>query len=285
MIGIYDDDGNRLPMAYNGLTINNDAYPVDTVVVNPRWDATTEPMPQQDGMEAYAPRRLSTLIRVDGMVKASSVAQLHDRIESLTVAFDPVRATTENPATYDAGFLPFTFSVPTENTAVHAGGLIPMQYNARSIALPVDRVSKYEGDSVPFSIILQAADPRRYYQSSRAHTMTALSDVVDNSVATYESWPVVRVTMSGVGATYWHIDNPGDLKNGLALDLSSLGNGQQIDIDMRRHTIKQVDNGANRMDLYLGGEFLSLVPGTQTIEIHNTTGIASVVLTWTWAFV
>ena len=90
MIGIYGDDlETRLAMAYRGLTINDDSYPVASIAVDHRYDSVIEANAQIDGMEAYGSRRMVTMLTVEGIVKADSVSQLHDRIEALNAAFDP----------------------------------------------------------------------------------------------------------------------------------------------------------------------------------------------------
>jgi hypothetical protein len=283
MIGLYSDDGSRLPMAYRGLTINDDTYPVDSVTVDPRWDSVTEPLAERDGMEAYDPRRIAAMVRVDGFIRASSIAQLHDRIEALNAAFDPVLARDADSADRNRGYLPFTFSVPTEDVTNYPDGLIPMQYHGRSIALPVPRVSKFEGHSVPFTILLQAVDPRRYLQTLSSLTLTSAVQELDNSLASYKSWPVVRLTMSGAGIVDWVVNNSSDDRDFLVLDLTGRAAGQVVEIDMQARTIK-IDDTVD-MSIYVSGEYFDLAPDVLEVGISSVAGIASCVIEWRRAFV
>lgn len=291
MIGIYKDrtaggEDTRLAMTYRSLTINNDTYPVSIVVASHRFDSVTEPRAERDGMEAYVPRRMVTTYRIEGIVKADNIAQLHDRIDALNAAFDPILATDADPTDIDTGFLPFTFSVPTEDTDNYATGLIPMQIYGRSLELPVNRVSKFEGDGARFSILLQCADPRRYLQTNEELTIVGLSDTMDNSLSTYASWPIVTLTMSGAGSAAWYMDRNDDGWDHLpiTIDLSGRSAGEVVVIDMDRKEI--LVDGVVDMSLYVSGHyFMAPASDTTLLSVPNQTGITSCVVTWARAFV
>lgn len=291
MIGIYDDGGDRLAMAYRSLTINDESYPVSSVVVDHRYDSVTEPKPQADGMEAYAVRRLVAMIRADGVVKADSVADLHDKVEALNAAFDPVLAFDEDTATRDIGFLPFTFSVPTADDTGYPTGLKPLQYYVRSTAIPVPRISKFEGDGAHFTLLLQAVDPRRYLQTLTSvdlfHTPGGTPDsasvAVDNSLASYSSWPTITMVMSGFGHTAFYVDHDESGVDPLVLDLSSLVATDVVTIDMQAREV--LVDGASRMDLVVSGDFFPIRPGTQNVESGWMAGVTSCVMSYRRAFV
>lgn len=281
MIGIYADDESRLPMSYGGLTINDDAYPVGSAVVAHRYDSVTEPHAQQDGMEGYGPRRLVTTIRIDGTVEGESIAELHDRIEAINAAFDPVLSAIADIDRF--GYREFTFSVPTEDIINYADGLIPMQYYARSLALPVPRVSKFEGLVARFTLELQAVDPRRYLQTESTHELTNGTSELDNSLATYPSFPTVAITMTGAGENDFRIEFDEE-NNNLQFDLTSLAADDELVVDYERKRITV--NGVDRMDLLSSGTWGRVLPGTQNFTISGATGQALPrVLTWRRAFV
>ena len=291
MIGIYKDGvtkrgDTRLTMAYRGLTINSDSYPVSIVAVSHSFDAVLEPKVGRDGMEGYEAHKMSTLVRIEGMVKADNLAALHDRIEILNAAFDPVISTENDTADVDIGYMPFTFSVPTADTANYASGLIPMQYYGRSLQLPVSRISKFEGNEVQFGIILQCIDPRRYLQTGEDEIRTGVGDiVVANSLASYSSWPIVTIvctTSTGI-LSLRRVSSNDDRT--LFLDLS-VQDGKTIIVDMNRREIL-VDGIVNMIPNTPGGDYWWIAPGTNTITVANFTGLftGTVEVDWTRAFV
>lgn len=282
MIGIYDDAGDRLALGYSGLTFNDDAYPLAIVAVSHSYDAVTEPKATRNGMESYDPRQMLTMIRLEGVIKADSVAQLHDRIEAMNAAFDPVLS-AEADTNSRNGYLPLTFSVPTADTTNYPSGLKPLQVYARSIALPVPRVSKFEGFSTRYTIQLQCVDPRRYLQTESTHSQTTLTKALDNTLATHRSWPIVTLTMSGAGPSNWYIDNVSINLAALRLNLSTMVNGDVVEVDMERRQIKK--NGVIDHSPWISGEWFWLRALTQTIEVSSLSGISSCVVAWRRSFV
>lgn len=269
-------------MAYRSLTINDDDYPVDAVAITHTFDSVTEPKAQRDGMEAYESHKINALIRIDGFIRGTSVADMHDKIEALNAAFDPVVATEADDSDFDIGFWPFTFSVPTANTDDYATGLIPMQYYARAMQLPVDRVSKFEGHSTPYTILLMAIDPRRYLQTTESEVRTnAGAMTLDNSLAKFSSWPTVTIALTGAGQSKLTLQRVADADTrSLVLNLSSYGNGDEIVIDMERRQIT-VD-GASAMGSWDSGDFWWLAPESQTLNVTNTTGTLAGTVTVEW---
>lgn len=280
MIGIYGNDKTaRLPMAYRGLTINDDTYPVGIVAINHQYDAVTEPLAQKNGMEAYDPRHLVTMVRIEGTIEGTSVADLHDKVEALNAAFDPVLAFEADTSTFDPGYMPFTFSVPTEDTANYPDGLKPLEYFGRSMQLPVPRFSKFEGDVARFTIVLQCVDPRRYLQTD-TDVAVGTSTVINNSLGQYKSMPVITIVMSGAGASNFTISNGTDT---LTLDLTGLSAGTTVIIDTGSRSI--LVGGADRMDLWVSGKYPAVKASSHTWTTANRTGVSSVTVTYRRAFV
>lgn len=287
MIPIYKDNNGqdvRLAHTYNGLTLNNPADPTtDTYEINritPRTDIQSiiEPHQGREGSEAWGARKTGRLFRVDGVIRAPTLAKLHDKIKALAEAFDPDKATLENP---DAqGFLPYDFSVPTTDTATYASGLVPSRYLVRAIHLPEPTIDYGHGYSAAYTIDLFARDPRRYLQT--AETFGAASGDADNTAADYRSFPSVTITMSGAGNVAATLTNS-TVGNALVLDLSDLVDNDVVVVDMEQKFITL--NGTGTMSLYVSGDYWWMSPGEENaLALTNSEGIESWLVSWRPAF-
>lgn len=284
MIGVFSDDTTRLAIAYNGLTLNSptdpsdDTYEVNAAVVAPQLDTIEDPNADDDGLEAYKVRKVRAIITIDGTMRAPTIARLFDKSKAFVAAFDPAKASHENPAT--AGFLPLTFSTPTLDTTNYATGLVPSRYFARARRLFVPAVSEYTGYSAFFRCELEAADPRRYLQ-----TIDSKSGAGDagNTLADYRSFPVLTLTASGAGSATYTISRAvsGFTTKQLVLNLSTLVNADVVLVDMAAHSITK--NGVYAPSLYVSGNWFEIEPGTNTLTITNGTNITTVTA-WNRAF-
>lgn len=274
----------RIPFAYRSLTINDDTYEVDQIAVTPAYDAVTEPRAQTDGMEAYEVRKIQAVILGHGIVRADNLADLCDNIDALNEAFDPALARVGG--TTNDGFRDFTFDYPTADTANYSDGLIPMLYYARSLQPPVSMMSKYTGLSVPFTLNLLVADPRRYLQTTDTASRTGTGDlVVDNSLASYYSWPTITISLTGDGGSL-SIKRPADSvtrqTKTLVLDLSDLGDGDEVVIDCFKREITVNDTVDN--SVYSSGDYFDVGPSSNTLVITGTLA-GTIEVEWRRAFV
>lgn len=281
MIALFDADGNRLKVTYNGLTLNSpdddpdSTYELNTVGSNTQMTMISDDNPTGDGSEMYEARKISRLIRLDGVVRAQSLPELYDREKALAAAFDPAKISHENPG---ADFLALDFSVPTESDA-YPTGIVLSRYYARPRG-PVELLdSTYTGYSKLFSIAFLLKDPRRYLQSQSS---LVGSGTADNAKADYRSAPTVSIAATGAGSATFSIARAHTLgTKTLTLNLSSLVNTDAVTVDMETLSIKK--NGVAAQSLYVSGDYWDMEPGSNTITVTNGTNV-TVTTTWRSAF-
>lgn len=284
----------RLPQTYNGLTINDDSvdyaqglgsvalYELDVVSIDDQWDAVTEPKVNTHGMEGYKPKKVVTLIREDGVIRAPKgrVDILMDAVRKLNTTFDAVNAwTNDGSSMFNIGYLPLTFSIPTADVAHYPTGLIAAEYYVRALKRPVARTSQFEGDTCRFSLYLQAIDPRCYFATPQTATRSNAGTVtVNNSLAGFPSWPTVLLTATGNGAGKVSISIDGG--TAFVINLTGLVTNDIVWIDMERRIIKV--NWITHMELYFSGPWLEQPAKSTTWTFANVTGTlaASVVVGW-----
>lgn len=280
MIGLFTDAGARLPVTYNGLTLNNpsdpkdDRYELNIVVPTTAINVTVEPHPSSDGSEAYTPYRASRNIRLLGVIRAPSVAKLYDKMKSLAAAFDPAVVAYNNPTD---SFLALDFSTPTTDTTNFPSGLAACRYYARARTVPEPMVSVFGGWSAFFSIDLFVRDPRRYVQTASTVTGTGTAA---NTVADTVSWPTVTITATGAGSATYSVANT-TLGKTLTLNLSGLVNGNTVTVDMARAKVSK--NGVETPSLFVSGNYWPIQPGNNTITVTNGTNVTTVT-SWRPAF-
>ena len=286
MLALYDAANARLAVVYNGLTMNNPAdNESDTIEIN-GWTSRTlvdfvaDGRQDKDGLEAQAPRKQGRVYVMNGILRAPTVPELWDRIKQLASTFDPVLVQRANPTV--KGFIALDFSVPTEDTATYASGLVPSRYYARPRgALDIGYEPARHGNAVPFSLEMLLADERRYLQTASSHTQDSVSKTLANPKADYPSWPTVTITATGAGSAAWTIDKAGDGIAALTLNLSGLVNTDVVVVDMEKKSITK--NGISTPSLKTAGGWFDLDVGNQTIDVLNLTNL-SVSLAWRPAF-
>lgn len=281
MIGLYDDNGVRLSITYNSLVLNNPAddpletYEVNTVTIADAIDTVMDSDPSDDGSETGPVRKAMYVVRIDGVIRASTQKKLFDKKKALAAAFDPALVARNNPTTF--GLIALDFSTPTEDGAFPAG-FIPCRYYARARKMPIPPISVYTGTSAYFTVELLVADPRRYYQTQESKIG---SGVATNS-GDYQTWPTVTITMAGAGSATYSVDVAPDGYQPLVLNLSGRANLDVVTIDMKNRKISV--NGVETPSLYVSGEYFPLSPGGNTIALLNIAN-ATTVTTWyrAWA--
>lgn len=273
MIGIYNDAGARLAQTFNGLTLNNpaddadDTYEVNRITYSVVIDAVIDPHQNKDGLEAGPARKVSLLIRVDGMVRAPSIAKLFDKVKALVEAFDPAKISHENADS----FLAYDFTTPS------VAGNVAARYYVRPRDLPTPPVDMSTGNATPFTLELLAADPRRYAQTE--DTLAGAGTATNGG--DYPTWPTLTITMAGAGAANYTADLTTDTPLPLVLDLTGLIATSVVVVDMesKRITVDGVEDASR----YVSGDYFQLEPGANTVAYSNTTN-ASSVLSWRDAY-
>lgn len=277
MIGLYDDTGARLPIVYNGLTLNSptdtadSCYEVNNVVTSTQFTQVVEQRnDDRDGSEAYRPRKPIRIVRLEGVIRDTTPGKFFDRLNTLGSTFDPVLIRRANPTV--EGFIDLTFTTPKNGIDLAA------KYVARPRAMPEPVITVFQGTmQATFVIELLLKDPRRYAQAqgSRSGSGTATNG------GNYPTWPIVTITMSGAGNAAYSIDKSGDTENPLVLDLSGRINGDVIVVNMETRQI--ILNGTVTPSLYVSGGYFDLGPGANTITVSNGTN-ATTVTTWNDAY-
>lgn len=283
MIPLFKSDGTRAPHTYNGLTVNNpsddhdDTFELNSCMPTEQLDWYSEPSSNDDGLEAYDVRKVAKIWRIEGTLRAPNLAKFYDKCELLAKTFDAAKVSHENPAT--EGFLPYDFSVPTTDTTTYPSGYIPCRYYVRSRASVSPLNTEYQGYSAFFTLQLLCRDPRRYLQTASSRIGAGSAD---NSKADYRSWPTLSIAMGGDGSAEYTISRaaPGAATQELILDLTGRSGGETVVVDMETGYITVDDE---LVDLFVGGTFWEMEPGTNTIAISNTANTVST-LTWRSAF-
>lgn len=290
MISIFDASGSRLAIAYNGLTLNNPAdaynntYEVNGVVETETLASFKEPAANGDGLEAYKVRKVVKLIRIDGTIRAPDLPTLFDKAVALVAAFDGAKVSHENPST--EGYLPLTFSIPTNDTTDYPSGLVASKYYVRALKCVVPTITEYIGNSAFFSLELEAVDPRRYLQAQSSTGALPGSSLVGNPLANYRSLPVMTVTMTGAHTTGFTLGAShanGAPAQSLSLSLSGGAAGTVYTIDMQKQTIVDQNGVDQTASVYLSGTWLEIEPGNNTITVSDLTN-CSLSMTWYPAF-
>ena len=277
MIGIFDDAGARLAVTLPGITLNNpaddplDTFEINGVVTTSQIDTAIDSNPSKTGAIISPARRIIYLVRVDGTIRAPSLAKLFDKGVLLASALDPDFLSRQNPSTN--GFVDMDFSVPTTDTTEYPTGLVPSRYRVRPRNTVVPADSMYTGTSAFFAAEFLLRDPRRVYQTLESRVGAG---TVDNEGNTYAG-VVVSIAMSGAGQAGYVVDLNGDGVTGPTLDLSATLNGDVIVIDMDAGTVTK--NGVDAITLMTSGTFFDIPPGSSTIGITNGTN-ATTTIQW-----
>jgi hypothetical protein len=285
MIALFNDAGDRLAINFrtkrDGTTLNlnqetdpaTGTYEVNNITMSMATDSITEAKQNRDGIEQYAVTRNAMTVSLSGVARASSYKRLFDMLHDLAFAMDAASMTASDAA----AVADLTFSTPTADSTNYAAGYVPSKYIVRPRQMPTPTVSQFNGTSFPFTCEFTVLDPRRYWTGTV--TPKTATGTIDNSLATYRSWPTLTLTMSGAGSATYTISVGGVP---LVLNLSGRSNGQTVVVDFEKKKITV--NGTENASLYVSGTFFEIGTGAaQALSITNTTNTASS-LSWKRAF-
>lgn len=277
MIGIYDGDGDRLSVTYNGLTTNSaadakdDTFELNAVTTIQPSEGVQESRPDRDGVEVYQARKQMMVVRLDYTIRAQSLAALYDKKRALAHAFDPAEVWRENQSVN--GFIALDFSVPTGDTVNYPTGLVPSRYYARPRQTPIPADSMVTGDGCFATVEMLIADPRRYLQT--ADTLAGAGTA--NNRGDVPTYPTLTVTMAGAGSAAYTVScDPalsGIATSSLVLNLSGCVAADVITVDMAARTI--LKNGVDAPTLYVSGDYFPLEAGSNTVAYANATNATS----------
>lgn len=284
MFALFDNDDAPLTVTYNGLTMNDlsdpkDSIRLDSIATQTEIRSVSDERQGTDGAEVYDARKVLRRLFIPGTLTAPNLAALYDKMRLLARTFDPALVSRENPDEH--GFIALDGSLPTEDTATYPTGLIPTRLYARA-QMPVQpNVVPADGYAASFVLPLICRDPRGYLQAEASADINAASVTVSNPKADYPSWPTVTITATGAGSAAFALDKSGDDLAALTINLSALSTGEEVTIDMERHTIRR--NGIAAPELYVSGGWFDLDSGDNTITANDLTNL-SVAMTWRPAF-
>ena len=262
MIPIYSAAGARLALVYNSLTLNNpsddvdDTYEVNSVITGDALQILHEALPNTDGSELSSEvRKQLKIIRIDGTMRAPSLASYFDKRLALALAFDAAKIDHENTDPY----LALTFSTPTTDTTTYPTGLVASKYLVLPRKLTLPAISMYTGLAGFFSIELEAIDPRRYLQTAATAQVSGTgTSAFANSKADTYSWPTVTITATGAGSATYQVSASLSGLTNLTLDLSGLVNTDVVTVNMATKLIQK--NGTDAPQLYVSGDFFPVEP-------------------------
>jgi len=311
MIGVFGDkqsgyqSGQRLPITYNGITLNQDfrtlvtqdldIYEVNSVNVSSSYDYVTEVRQSKDGQEAYKAKKINLNIRIDGIVRCENIEKLYDRISDLCAAFDPANVSMIYPDAYATKLVVYTPSaangtatnvtIPgvSGSVSVPAGNLIQSYYLCRPKSIPTIMFSEFNGTSVPFSIDLIAVDPRRYtYAVHHTDMDSTLTKTLFKNDANFSSWPLITIGTTGAASSTFGMSITSNITGTnvtktLTINLSSAQNGDTYYIDMAKGSIQRVRSSVttDQRSLYVSGDFWDVPPASSsTFTISSSTGIS-----------
>lgn len=291
--GVFD-----FPFTYRSLTLNGHrttagalnigAAEADTYRVE-RFDPSRvqmrdqrEPLHLIAGGDLGDASKTFRYLSIAGSILASTQAKLDDAISSILSTFDIDEVQLAYPTT--EGISPLTFYSPTDLV-----GYSPVQkerFYVRPAGFPAIPERRSTGLSVPFAVELVCADPRRYRDSETVVTLNA-----GNSwTATAANWssavgihvfPVITITMSGAGASNFAFNVISDSVNNLVLNLSTLAAANVVTYDCA--TGKLLLGTTQRADLRTSAVNTTMpyIPaGGSSVQVANTTGVSSVVVTY-----
>lgn len=191
-----------------------------------------------------------------GTIYALTRPELHDKIRTIRALFTPTLAYSEDPSVY--GYLPLTFSIPTEDTTNFPTGLIPAKVNARPKDQPgffFPREQAYGSDNAGFSsvfeVTLECADPRIYAQSTTDIAVTATTGSgTATSNGDYPS-PLNAILAKAAAATGASTITLTGFGTVMTVTVPASANDRQVNVDSVNKVVTLTDNGVEtlRMDL------------------------------------
>lgn len=284
--------GTKNLLTFRSLELNkasdseSSTYHIEEVVESDAWQQAFEPLPNRDGSQAYEPFMIYKLFQVRGWVRADTLAALFDKIETLNKTFHPVNCYLADTSSFNRGYLPIDFNVPTADTANYATGLIPSRYYVQAIRLPVVVETKFDGLSARIDFLLRAVDPRRYLQTSSSGNRTSDGTLVlDNSLASIRSWPTIVIVLPAGAPSGTATIATSENSNVVSIDLSQLAASTSYTLDMQARTFVKTSDGTSKIAAVTGGsQFFDLLAKSQTITFAGFAASTDLTVTWRRAF-
>jgi hypothetical protein len=316
MISIFDDDGTRLSVTWNGVEFNDptlnryDAggarleYATYSTPMNFHSEAIDDIVKNGGGLEFYNPRVGTRILNLRGSLRADTESELMASIVAMQRAFHPlmlqagarahaVPATdldqqTGTPTWPPPDGLPswvrgkplrFTRQMPraTDQTN-HPDGLFELQYHPVPLALPDPiKASVLQGVGVDYEAQFLLMDGGRSFDQTDTH-------ISGNGTLTMvwgkaPVWPVFTWTMSAAGSANMTITTTGNhYATALVLDLTGRVLNDVVEVDTRDRTIRV--NNALAPALYVSGDWPvigDIASGATTVTYTNASNAGTIV--------
>lgn len=281
MIPIFNDAGQRMPLVFDTNLRLNEAidgnplhiYEVNAVMIRDVFSGTVEPRPVGDGSEAYGVRKSAKLIRIDGIIRAPTFAQLSDMNAALRGYLDPARLSQEDALGH--GFAPLAFTALGEVSDEES------YFLARPAQTPDYMVDQYLGKNVPFRLEFYCADPRRYWLTASIYTFTGSQTHSVTQEGNYPSVPAIEIVMSGAGSSNYRIINYGNNPDGnIYLNLSGVLNGDVINIYPEAKIVTRNGDRADSLVNDTTDWNLLIQPGTNNLQVVSGTNAVTEVIVY-----
>jgi len=279
-------------ITFRGLNVNNpndeekSTYVIEDISESDAFQQVVEPFPDRDGSQAYQPYVMSKIFRVRGWVRGQTLRELYDKIRAINEAFHPVKAYLADSATYNRGYFPITFDVPTADTANYATGLVPSQYYVQALRLPVPSMSKFGGFNARIDFMLRAVDPRRYWQTASSANRTGNGAITCvNSLAGYPSFPIIQIVTTTAPSGTPTIARTSPSGGTVSFVSAQLAGATTYNLDMQAKTFKTAA-GTNKETAIVGGSaYFDIQDGvSNTITLAGWPADVVVTVNWVRAF-
>lgn len=275
MIGIFTDSEKvRLPITYNGLTINDEIdgpqyiYEVNQIAYRTMMNAPVESYPDMDGMEVYDARKVSKLIQITGTARAPLQKTLYSMAQDLSKAFDPARSAYLDPLGHGVSRLEY-LSLETSLSENRFIMVRPLQ--------PPDIMwNEYMGLAFPFTINLLAPDPRAYTSLATSRPLTGAGGTITVG-GNYPTWPsLIQIAMGGGAGLSTFQMNYNGLSIPLNLTYAPAGAGVSLYPAEKIALVNGVRNDNVVGNVTTSSEWWQLIPGALTMSTVGATNVSSI---------
>jgi hypothetical protein len=277
--------------SYTDESLVQDTIQIARRVYDPQFRDTRDPYHLAQGGGLGRVHKGFGYWRLEGNIyvpDATQLARMDDRERALRAAFDPYLCDVDSPTTDGAYAL--DYDELTLDTANFASGRIPLRLYARPVSQPSVVADNSDRAARPWSVVIGAADPRRYRQTESTLVLTPGSP--SNAVANIGNTPAplkATIVMSGAGSSTFTIARLGI---SFILNLSGMANNDTVIVIFetcgpygRGKLITK--NGTENFALKTSSPntWLNAPVGSVTFTITNTTNVTSCTLAWrsAWA--
>ena len=300
MISLFDQDGNRLSVTWNGVEFNDptltrdeqSGFRLEIAAFNTpatfHSEQIADVVKNGGGIELYNPHVGTRVLNLRGSIRASGERELAEQVVDLQRAMHPLylqSALAENRAGNQtwpppAGLPSWVRGYPLKFTRMrdrdtaptrYPDGKFLLQYHVVPLSLPDPlRMSVLQGIGVEYEAEFLVMDGGRSYDQ----TEDTLSG--DGTITWLWGqapvWPTYEFSLSGTGPADLTITTTqGHMATSLVLDTSSKSTGSFV-VDTRDRTIAY--NGTVNDRYYSSGDFPPLRgDGATTVAWTNTTNV------------